>query len=105
MIGGAGGGGTVERDGWDGERTGLLGLAGLRGVDDGDVLGTTTLGVLDNSARGAAGRSVLARRPIGHGIVELKIAVELGNDVERADGSLVDTLAGIATEAGGLALV
>lgn len=65
------GAGAVKADGVDAERARVLGLGGLRGVDNSDVGGTTALGVLDNGTGGLASRSVLAGRSIGHRVVEL----------------------------------
>jgi hypothetical protein len=97
---GAAGAATAERDGRDSERAGLLGSVGLRRVDDGHVLGTTALGVLDNATGRGASRSVLASGAIGHVVVELQIAVEFGVDVEFTDTSLVDAGGGIAAKGG-----
>jgi hypothetical protein len=80
-----------------------LGLVGLGRVDDGDVLGTTALTVDYGGTRLAAGAPVLAGRAIGHVVVELKIAVELGLDVDGSQGELVDR--GPAAEGWGLLLL
>lgn len=76
---------TRERDGGNSKGAGLLGLAGLRRVDNGDVLGTTALGVCHNGTRRRAGRSVLASRAVRHVVVKLQVTVELGVDVELAN--------------------
>lgn len=75
---------------------GWLGLRGLRGVDDGYVLGAATLGVLDSGAGLVAKRAVLAGRSVRHVIVELQVAGELGLDGDGAQRELVNV--GTATE-------
>lgn len=97
-------GSTVECDGVETEVAGLLGDGGLLGNDDGDVLSTTTLGVLDVGTGLLARSAVLARRAVGHAVVELQVAVELGGHLEAANGGLLDVLA-VAAEVGGLLVV
>ncbi len=84
------------------DAAGSLGLA-LGRVDDGHVLGTTALGVLDIGTGGAARVTVLAGRAVGHAIVKLEVAVELGHDVDSVKGELI--YAGAAAERGRLGLV
>lgn len=93
-------GAAVERDGADDDTAAGLGLLGLRRVDDGDVGSTTALLVHDVGTTLGALVTVLASRAIGHIIVELEIAVELGRNVDRAERELV-----FAAERRGLALV
>ncbi|KFY59023.1 hypothetical protein V496_05845 [Pseudogymnoascus sp. VKM F-4515 (FW-2607)] len=71
-----------------------LGLSSLRwlGVDDGDVGGSTALGVLDGGTGLLAVRLLLAHLVAGEGVVELELAVELDGDLEVGDGELVDRL-------------
>lgn len=97
-------GGTVEGDGVETEVASLLGDGGLLGDDDGDVLSTTTLGVLDVGTGLLARSAVLASRAIGHAVVELQVAVELGGHLEATNGGLLDVLA-VAAEVGGLLMV
>jgi hypothetical protein len=59
----------------------LTASRGLRWVDDGDVLGTTALGVLDSAACGAARGGLLAGGSTGHAVVKFEIAVELYRDL------------------------
>lgn len=80
---------AVEADGVDADAASGLGLGRLGGVDDGDVLGTTALGVLDGGSGLGAGRAVLAGRAVRHVVVELEVAVELDAHIEVADGELV----------------
>ena len=72
---------AVERDGGDVDAAGGRGVV-LRREDDSHVLGTTALGVLDIGTRGAARVTVLAGRAVRHAVVELKVAVELGHNVD-----------------------
>lgn len=67
-----------------------LRLVGLGRVNDGHSLGTTTLVVDDGATRLLAGAAVLARLAIGHVVVELKIAVELGLHKDGAERELVN---------------
>ena len=67
-----------------------LSSLGWLGVDDGDVLGATALGVLDGGTGALALRLLLADRVVGEGVVELELAVELDGDLEVGDGELVD---------------
>lgn len=73
-------------------------LAGLRGVDNGAVLGAAAVAVLDHAARLLAGAALLAGRTIGHTKVQLEIAVKLGRDMDLDDRELVDVLAALAAE-------
>lgn len=86
---GAGGSVAVERDSGDLDGAALLGLV-LRREDDSDILGTTALLVLDGGTGLLASVASLADRAVGHVIVELEIAVELGLDNNGAEGELVD---------------
>jgi hypothetical protein len=71
----------------------------LAWVDDGNVLGTTALRVLDSRAAALAGRGLLAGRSIRHAIVELQVAVELHGDLELIDGESRDGGIGAGREA------
>lgn len=86
---GAGGSVAVERDSGDLDGAALLRLV-LRREDDSDILGTTALLVLDGGTGLLASVASLADRAVGHVIVELEIAVELGLDNNGAEGELVD---------------
>lgn len=81
---------------------GCLGQAGLRRVDDGDVLGTTALAVDHIGAGLAAAGPLLAGRAVRHAVMELKVAVELGLDVHAGQRERSDVLT--ATERGALVL-
>jgi hypothetical protein len=85
----SGGGAALEGDGGDDDAAGRLWLGWLGGVDDGDVLGTTTLGVLNSGAGLGAGRALLAGRTVGHVILELEVAIELGAQGDGAQRKLV----------------
>lgn len=94
LLGGLGRGGrlgglAVEPDLGDADTALGLGLVGLLGVDHGDLLGATTLGVLDDGTLGRAGGSVLAQLAVGHVVVELEVGVELGVDLNLVDGEVV----------------
>lgn len=78
------------------DAAGRLGLGWLGWVDDGDVLGTTALRVLDSSTRLGAGRAVLASGTVGHVVVELQVAVKLGLEGDGSERELVNV--GTATE-------
>jgi hypothetical protein len=80
----------------DSDAAGGLGLAGLGRVDDGDVLGATALRVLDSGTLAAARAAGLAGRSIGHGVVELQVAVELGSDADVGQREGVVVAAGAA---------
>lgn len=61
-------------------------VAGLAGrVDDSDVGGTAALGVLDSRALGRAVGALLAGGAVGHAVLELELARELGVDVDGFD--------------------
>jgi hypothetical protein len=81
---------------------GCLGVAGLGWVDDGDVLGATTLIVDDIGAGLAAAGPVFAGGAVGHAVVELQVAVELRLDGDTAQRELVDV--GTAAKGGRLLL-
>jgi hypothetical protein len=87
------------------DTAGRLGLVGLGRVDDGNVLSTAALRVLDGGTLLGALGSVLALGAVGHVIVELEVAVKLYGNVEVLDGELVDTLVGVAAEGWRLGLV
>ena len=89
-AGGGGGGWAVEADAVDANAA--AGLSSLRwlGVDDGDVLGATALGVLDGGTAALAVRLLLADRVVGEGVVELEVTVELDGHLQVGDGELVD---------------
>jgi hypothetical protein len=71
----------------------------LAWVDNGNILGTTTLCVLDSRSAGAARRGLLAGRSIRHAIVKLQIAFELNGDLELINGEGRDAGVGTAREA------
>lgn len=79
-------GGRTAREGHavDSNAAGRLGLVGLRWVDDGHVASATALGVLDGGTLLGTGRALLAVGAIGHVIVKLQVAVELGLNVNLA---------------------
>ncbi|KFY88134.1 hypothetical protein V500_06541 [Pseudogymnoascus sp. VKM F-4518 (FW-2643)] len=85
-----GGGWAVKADAVDADVAAGLSSLGWLGVDDGDVLGATTLGVLNGGTGALALRLLLADRVVGEGVVELKLAVELYGHLEVGDGELVD---------------
>ncbi|KFY42645.1 hypothetical protein V494_02314 [Pseudogymnoascus sp. VKM F-4513 (FW-928)] len=90
-LDGAGGRGwAVEADAVDADAAVRLSSLGWLGVDDGHVLGATTLGVLDGGTGALAVRLLLADRVVGEGVVELELAVELDGDLEVGDRELVD---------------
>ena len=62
----------------------------LAGVDNGNVLGSTALRVLDSCTTALAGRGLLAGRSIRHAVVELQVTVELDGDLELVDGESGD---------------
>lgn len=82
-----------------------LGLGGLGREDDGDVLGSTTLGVLDGSTGLGARSAVLAGFTVRHVVVELKVAVKLGLQGDVAEGELVRTLGTTTAKRGRLLLL
>ncbi len=68
--------------------TGALCLAAsirLGWVDNGHVLGTTTLGVFNSASSRVARGGLLAGSSAGHAIVEFDIAVELNADLNFGD--------------------
>jgi hypothetical protein len=65
-------------------------------VDNGDVLGSTTLRVGNHGTLAWARRFLLADRSITHTIVELHITVELGSNVNAVDRECGDVAAGSA---------
>lgn len=96
---------TVEVDLGDLDLALLLLQVGLIREDDLDVLSTTALGVANLGTLAGAVRRVLAGRAIRHIVVELETAVELGEDIELANGELVDLGLGAAAKRRGLSLV
>ena len=72
--------------------------ARLAGIDNGHILGSTALGVLDGCSAGVAGGALLAGGSVRHAIVEFQGAVELDRDLELVDGEGRDI--GTAGEAG-----
>ena len=94
---------AVEGDSGDVDAAGWLGLAGLRGEHDDDILGAAALVVDDGGTGLLAGVAVLASLAVGHLIVKLEVAVELGLHVDGAERELVDGTAG--SERRGCALV
>lgn len=81
---------ALERDCVNVNAAGWLRLVGLGREDDGDVLGATALVVLDRATGLGAAGAVLAGRTIGHVVVELQVAVELGLDTNGAQRELVN---------------
>ena len=67
----------------------LLGLLGLIRIDNGDILGATTLGVLVRLDALGARVAVLAVGAVGHAVVKLEVAVELDIDVNLTQGEVV----------------
>ena len=92
---------AVIADVVDVDATGALGAVGLLGVDEGDLGGATALGVLDGAAGSIAVVRLLADGVVGHGVVHLHAAVELGGDGVGVDGERVDTRVGAAAEGRG----
>jgi hypothetical protein len=79
-----------------------VGLLGLRRVDDSAGLGTAALVVLDHGTVARASVGLLAGRAVGHAVVELEVAVELGGNVELGHGEAFDRAAALAVERGAL---
>lgn len=77
-------------------------LLRLGRVDDRAGLGAAALVVLDDGTLAGAGVGLLAGRAVGHLVVELEVAVELGGDVELGDGEAADLTAVQAVERGAL---
>jgi hypothetical protein len=96
---------TVEVDLRNLDSALVLGLVGLLGVDEVDLLGTTTLGVVDVSTILGTVGLVLASRAVRHVVVELETAVKLGLHVELVERELLLLAAGTATERGSLLLL
>lgn len=61
----------VNTDGASGLSTTFAASVATAGINNSDILSTTTLSVLDSCSSGAAGRALLAGGSIGHAIVEL----------------------------------
>lgn len=62
------------------------GLWSATRIDDGNILGSTALGVLDRRTTLGAERAVLAGGSIMHGVVEVKGAIKLRSYLESVDG-------------------
>jgi hypothetical protein len=60
-------------------------VGSLRGVDNGDALGTTALAVLDSATTLGAGGTVLAGRAVRHLVIEVKVTIELDIELESGD--------------------
>jgi hypothetical protein len=78
----------------------LATTARLAGVDNGNVLCTSALCVLDSRSARAARGGLLASRSIRHAIVELQLAIELNGDLELVDGKSRDARTSTTGEAG-----
>lgn len=83
-------GGNIDRAG--GGRLGDVVASLASRVDNGHVGSATTLGVLDGGSLAGAGAALLAAGSIAHGVLELKIAAELGVDAEAVQGKGRDFL-------------
>lgn len=79
-----------------------MGLLGLGRVDNSAGLGAAALVVLHDGTLAGAGVGLLAGRAVGHAVVELEVAVELGGDVELGHGEAADLTAVGAVERGAL---
>ncbi|KAH6956525.1 hypothetical protein DER45DRAFT_272280 [Fusarium avenaceum] len=93
---------TVEVDLGNLNLTLVLGLVGLLRVDEVNLLGTTTLGVVDIGTVLGTVSLVLTGGAVGHIVVELETAVELGLHVELVERELLLLAASTASERGGL---
>jgi hypothetical protein len=71
----------------------LLGWLLLLWQADLDLLGTTTLGVLDNASLLAAGLLLLADGSVRHVVLKLNLGILIRGDLELLDGELLGLVA------------
>jgi hypothetical protein len=87
----------MKSNAMDANGAGRLGLrAGLGWVDNGHVLGPTTLSILDGCSTRAARGALFAGGSIGHAIVEVQSAVEFDRHLQCVDGEGGDASIGTA---------